>query len=137
MRPAGERSVDFWLYVAACVAMIVGAFAPWATALGGLLKVSGVDSGDGWFLVVGAVLALLLLLTGPTRPKLIVAAIAGAICCAVVLYDLSDARRVSDAFLGLVHVGWGLYLSAAAAIGLTVQAIRAALRPTIVGTPAA
>ena len=51
----------FWVAVASCAILIVGGFAPWATAFRGIASVSGTDGGDGWFPVVGGLLSLLTL----------------------------------------------------------------------------
>jgi hypothetical protein len=136
MASAQQRTGNFWLYVTACGLMIVGAFGPWATALGGLVKRSGVDGGDGWILVIGAAVAVALLVTGATKRKMIAAAVVGALCSVVAIYDLTDAKKIVDDAEGLVDVGWGLYLSVAASVAVAVQALRVAAQPALVGAAA-
>jgi hypothetical protein len=131
------RPANFWIYLGICGAMVIGAFGPWATVLGGLVSRSGVDGGDGWFLVAGAAIAITLLLTGATRGKMISAVVVGVICSIVAIYDLSDAKKIVDDAAGLVDVGWGLYLSTIASIAFTVQALRLARSPELVAAPVA
>jgi hypothetical protein len=130
-----SRPANFWIYLAACGAMVIGAFGPWATVLGGLVSRSGVDGGDGWFLVGGAAIAIALLLTGASRKKMIWAVVVGVICTIVAIVDLSDAKKIVDGAEGLVDVGWGLYLSLIASIAFSVQALRLARNPALATTP--
>ena len=126
------RPANFWMYLVACGAMVIGAFGPWATVFGGLVSRSGVDGGDGWFLIGGAAVGVPLLLTGATRNKMIWATIVGGICIVVSIVDLSDAKKIVDNAFGLVDVGWGLYMSVIASIAFTIQALRVAIDPALV-----
>src|SRR5262245_55873064 len=56
-----EKTALVWIAVSAGL-MIVGAIGPWATALGGVASVGGLDGGnDGWFVVIAGAIALLVL----------------------------------------------------------------------------
>lgn len=100
--------------------MIVGGFAPWATAFGGALSVSGTN-GDGWFLIIGGILAGGLLTWHESSPrvwKAILIAVIALIGTIVSVVDLSNIRSVAGQSSGLVQVGWGLYVSLVSSIGL-------------------
>lgn len=121
-------------WMSAClVAMIVGGFAPWATVFG-FAELSGAR-GDGWFLIIGALLAAALLAWHVTKtphrrwqPILIgLITLVGAIVAAV---DLSDIARLADSELDVVDPGWGLFVSFVSSLSATAAAVLiAVVRP--------
>ena len=129
-----------WWALASAALMVIAGFAPWATALD-TISVSGTD-GDGWFVIVGGAIAGALLwrhARSGARGLAIGAAVIGALCTLIALYDLSDVNDVADAAgLGsVIDPGWGLYLAIVASVSLTaasVVALRAG-RATTTVTP--
>lgn len=107
--------------------MVVGAFSPWATVLG-ILSVSGTGAGDGWFVVIAAVIGgwILYLHTkrGKSRKLLIVAILGGLIASAISTYALIRVQDVVSNAEGFVQTGWGLYVDAAASVSFTIAAMR-------------
>lgn len=120
------RPALFWVTVAGAALMVIGGFGPWATLLG-LASVSGTH-GDGWFLIVGGVVAGGLLarqITGGGRwPMIVVALLIGLAGAAIATSDLSDINSLAgDTLLGdAVDPGWGLYASLLGSLGLAVAA---------------
>jgi hypothetical protein len=126
-----NRPLIFWWTAVSAVLMVVGGFGPWATALG-VATVSGTH-GDGWFLIIGGVLAFALLFrqaAKPARWPMIVAALLGALGALVALVDLSDINSFGDTtiFGDVVDPAWGLYLSLIASASLIVAAIATLVR---------
>lgn len=106
--------------------MVVGAFGPWAKALG--LTVSGTDgSNDGWLVALcGGIGLALLLVAQPRRRALYGCLLAGVAGLAVTVYDrnkISDAAADAGPFGSLVEVGWGLNLAMVASGSLAVHAL--------------
>lgn len=110
-----------WLLLGGGVALVLGAFLPWATItapLIGTVSKSGIDGGDGWIMVaVGLVLAVLggrRLSSGHVVP-FIPAAIVAVLGAALTLYELIDVGSASEG-LATAHIGVGLWLGAAGVI---------------------
>ena len=131
----------FWWAAASAVLMIVGAFGPWAkikplSALPlpgppppGLpqitITISGTDAGDGWTIVVlalvggAALVAARVLHVGWAA---IVAGVAGAASFVITIYDNSDlASTVNRKPLkDFIDPSWGVFLAIAASASLAV-----------------
>lgn len=116
---------SFWWALASCGVMVLGAFGPWARVLE-LVNVSGLDGGDGWFVLVAALIAAGFILLRQNRGlglwPLLVALLAAAIAAAVAIYDWTDLNSVADR-TGLVHAGWGIYLATIASCSLVLACI--------------
>lgn len=121
-----HRRTVIWA-AASATAMVVGAFSPWATVLG-ILSVSGTGAGDGWFVVIAALLGgwILYLHTkkGKSRKLLILAILGGLLASAVSIYGLIRVQDVVNNAEGFVQTGWGLYVDAAASVSFTIAAVR-------------
>lgn len=128
----------FWWFVVSVALMILGAFGPWAKVF--VANVSGVD-GDGWFVVLAAVLAGVMLYqhekrAGAARWPMIVSAVAGAIAFLVVTVDAIDIYGGEPAAGGeslfgdtdLVSPGWGLVMDHIASLSLVAASIAFLLR---------
>jgi hypothetical protein len=112
----------FWIAVASCAILIIGGFAPWATAFRGIASVSGTDGGDGWFPVVGGLLSLLTLYlaaAGLKRRHSVVLLLVAIVCALVFLVDYGDIHDKAP----LIDVAWGLWAVLIGSIGLAVSAI--------------
>jgi hypothetical protein len=131
----GDRGPALWITIALIALMAIGAFGPWAKALG--VTVSGTDgSNDGWVVIVLAVLAGLFVwgyaYNGSTG-LCVLTALAGIGAFATALHD---RRRVTHAS-ALIQVGWGLNLDLVASAVLVVMALVLASRSKRVPAPAA
>jgi hypothetical protein len=119
------RPAVFWLTVVAAALMVIGGMGPWARVLG-IVSVSGTN-GDGWFLIIGGVLAGALLARqvtkGGTWPSAVLLLI-GLACAVVAFVDLNDIAGVADekTFGSIVDPGWGIYASLVASVALAVAA---------------
>ncbi len=129
-----------WWALASAALMVVGGFAPWATALD-TINVAGTE-GDGWFVILGGAIAGALLWRHArvgARGLALGAAVIGVLCTLITLYDLSDVNKVADAAgLGsVIDPAWGLYLAIVASASLTASAVAAlrAGRATTAVTP--
>jgi hypothetical protein len=117
-----------WIGLAACAAMAIGAFGPWAKAIGLVnTSIGGTDgSNDGWLVVAAAVagaFALLLHARGVQGIGAIGALLAGAGGAFVAIHDrgnVTDTANEKTSDLVTLQVGWGLNLAMGAAIGLGV-----------------
>lgn len=127
------RPGSFWVAVAGLAAMAIGAFGPWATALGGAVTVNGTSgSRDGWLVLGAAVIAGACLATYASRgltsrlAGATVFAILGGLVC---VYDLVDISNSSASVFGtqvqIVHPGWGIYLALAGTAALAVGSLLA------------
>jgi hypothetical protein len=131
----------FWWAAASAVLMIIGAFGPWAKIkplsaipLPGppppglpdiTITISGTDAGDGWTIVVLALVGgaalfagrLLRLRWGP-----LVAAAAGAVSFGITIYDNSDLASTVDRtpLKNFIDPGWGVFLALGASVSLAV-----------------
>lgn len=111
---------------AAAAGLAVGAFLPWVKAtapLIGTLTKSGMDGGDGVFLLVGALvlaaLAWAINSNGATSTRAYGIVVISGLALALVIYEISDVNnKIEDIGSDLVvaSVGAGLYLSAVAAV---------------------
>jgi hypothetical protein len=115
-----------WGLVSAVV-MVIGAFGPWAKVLG-LVTVNGTDDGgDGWVVIVAAVLGIVALLLWRMRSRrwLILSVIAGAAGLATAVYDRIDIEGTTDGVdVGaLVDAGWGIYVAMIGSASLAAAAI--------------
>lgn len=118
-----RRPTIFWATAGAAVLMIVGGFAPWATFLG--LSIDGTH-GDGWFLIIGGILAAGLLFWHASSPRMwkaILIAVVALIGLVVAAIDLSNISGFAGESGGLVQTGWGLYVSLLASIALLAAAL--------------
>jgi hypothetical protein len=93
--------------------MIIGAFGPWATALG-VVDVSGTHGGDGWIVVAAGGFAALALFVAQRIGGGISAMIGAVIGGAVGLIDLSDIESRT----GPVQSAWGIYAVVAGSVVL-------------------
>jgi uncharacterized membrane protein HdeD (DUF308 family) len=129
----GSRPGIFWWTAVSAVLMIVGGFGPWASV--GDVTIKGTDGGDGWFLIVPGLLALVLLFRQVSAPgarwPMILTALLGALGALVAVVDLSDINDLASetAFFGdLVDTGWALYLSLIASLSVLAAAIATLIR---------
>lgn len=109
------------LCIAAIIGMIVAPLGPWID--GGLVSVSGVDAGDGIFvLCAGMVAALMLALSNSSSTwsigLMFGAGVLGAIVCVYDIVTIEDA----DGLGSLASPGWGLIVALVASIALTLGA---------------
>lgn len=112
--------------LAACLGMIIGGFGPWATF--GLGSVAGTH-GDGWFVIIPAIIAATLVFRRPERRSThIVAVLAGLIGAGIAGYDIATIGSSVDGTIlaGSVDPGWGVFLAAAASLALTAATIQGA-----------
>ncbi len=116
--------------------MVAGAFGPWATWLGGFGEANGFDRGDGSYVLLAAIAAVLLL-AWTTRASLAtrwastVAAGMGGVGLFVFFTnwrDFEELKRdntiigvLSD--LDLINPGWGIYAVGAGSLVLLVCAV--------------
>jgi len=132
-----ERPTSFWVAIAGGGGMIIGGFGPWARAL--FVSVSGAE-GDGWFLIIGGGLTVLMVVAwgksrGQARAILMLPLLAGVVGFAVVIYDynsLADVQTDESGLLGgvdLVSPGWGLILCGVASVVAVVACISLLLTP--------
>jgi hypothetical protein len=114
----------FWLGLAAAVAMLIGAFGPWAKVIGIVnVSVSGTDgSNDGWLVVVAALAgigALALYTWHKGRFWALGTVLAGVGGTFVTYHDrgnVTDVANDSTSELAAFQVGWGLNLALGASI---------------------
>jgi hypothetical protein len=112
----------FWVAVASCVLLIIGGLGPWASAIQGILDVSGTDGGDGWFPIVGGLLSLgtlFLTAAGHKRRHSVVLLLVAVVCALVFYVDYTDISDKGP----LVDPAWGLWAVLIGSIGLAVSAI--------------
>jgi hypothetical protein len=128
------RPASFWLAGAACILLIVGGFAPWATAFG-YASLSG-TSMHGWREVsagaIGLVLLALHFWRGKRLPLIAAAALGvlGAVLALATLHDLRANGAVTVLFWQYRYVtpAWGLYVTLVGALALAVCAAASARR---------
>jgi hypothetical protein len=139
LRPAGSVEIRrrnprvFWWGTVSAIALLVGAFAPWAKVLS--VSITGTDGGyDGWIVAVLALMALLCVL-GEHRwtTVFIVELLVALFATGVSLFERND---INDAFaqspLGSFgSIGWGLYLCIAASFSLVAHAFVASAKAAI------
>jgi hypothetical protein len=115
---------SFWWAIASCVLMLLGGFGPWARIFG-VISVNGTD-GDGWIVIIAAVIAAGLIVLRQRRAlgrwPLIIALLAAVIAAATAIYDWTDLNRVADQ-LGIIHAGWGIYVSTIGSCSLVLACI--------------
>lgn len=125
------RPGSFWIAVGGLAAMVIGAFGPWVTALGGAVSVNGTSGGrDGWLLLGAALIAGAFLLTYFTRgitsrlTGTAVFAVLGGLVCVVDLVDISNRyANVLGTNVQVADPGWGIYLGLAGSAALAVAAV--------------
>jgi hypothetical protein len=135
-----ENTALLWAAASAGL-MIVGAIGPWATAVGGLASVGGLDGGrDGWFVVVVAAISLVVLAAVYFGSSLRIAwslpvlGLLGLAVAAIDRRDVADAGRgpgIGDVLTGQddgsvetgIEVGWGLNLAMGASFSLVVASV--------------
>ena len=124
---AGQPA-SFWVAAVACLAMIIGGVAQWATAFS-FISVSG-TSMHGWREVAAAAAALVMLavyLLRGVRLPLIAAGVAGALGAIQAVITLAKigsdgAMTVLGYQYRYLEPAWGLYLVLGAAVVLTCSA---------------
>lgn len=130
-----------WVTFGVIVLIAVGAFGPWATALG--ISESGTaGSNDGWFLVGFAVVSAFSAWGYRTSGSLggslglsVLIALAGIAGVGVTLHDRLHVEHLGQSVpnlgftSGLVQVGWGLNLDLVASAALIVMACVLLFRP--------
>lgn len=113
--------------VVAVVAAVFACFAPWATYADGAWR-SGMDTGDGWYVLVAAFAAAGLCGAVVAGLRHLGARLALA-ACGVAVFVCYEANRwrvthAADQVTGAtVEVGGGLYVLAFAALGLVIAAL--------------
>ena len=114
----------FWWAIGSAIIAVIGSFGPWAKVLG-VISVSGTD-GDGWIVIVLALVAAGLILLRQQRGSglwaVAVAFVAAAIAAGTAIYDWNNLNGVADAS-GLVDAGWGIYLAALGSVSLALACI--------------
>jgi hypothetical protein len=115
---------SFWWAMASAAVAVLGSFGPWAKVLG-IISVNGTD-GDGWIVIVAALVAVALIILRERRGlrlwSLILAAVAGGLGVATAIYDWADLSRIADQS-GLIDAGWGIYLAAFGSVSLVLACI--------------
>lgn len=117
-----------WWAAAGIAAMAIGAFGPWASALGGLVTITGTSGQrDGWLVLVAAGVAAVFLAVFAARHRensaiwvSVIAGLGGAVC----VYDLIDLHKYGLA----LHPDWGIYLALAGAVATVAAAVVLAVR---------
>jgi hypothetical protein len=123
-----ERVVFRWI-LGSSLALGLGSVGPWATAtvLGITVSASGLHGG-GWVTLAVACAAILLLLNpawlehGAWLRERRLGVMVGLAILAVLICVLNLVGAERSGLEGIVHPGWGLYLSTVASIGLAVWA---------------
>lgn len=123
-----ERQVSGWI-LGSSLALGLGSLGPWATAtvFGVNVSASGLHGG-GWvtLLVAGSAILLLLNPSWLKRPAWLhdhrLGVMFGLAIVAVIVCVLYLVGVEHSGLAGIVHPGWGLYLSTIASAGLTVWA---------------
>lgn len=116
----------YWIALAAGAFILIGSLAPWATALGGLVKVNGTD-GDGAITLILALVAMAGLVYYQRNPSrrvaLAVVVLIGLATLGIGIYDLVNIENIVSGSSGLVSAGWGLWLVVVASAALSVATI--------------
>ena len=102
----------------------IGCLLPWATALGGLIKLNGTDTGDGKVVLI---FGLVILATGffvhpnrsPKRYMYVIALICSCLSSLISIIDIIDVGSLT-ADTPLASIGIGLYLCVIASVGSVV-----------------
>jgi hypothetical protein len=121
---AGRPSPAVFAAILAAVVAAVGVLGAWATALGDSL--AGIDTDDGKVVLGIAGVSVVLLLIGlavPHRWPYVVPLLAGGFATAITIIDYGDLQDTG------VDVGWGLYLSIAGSLALTILALVLLVKP--------
>ncbi len=94
-----------WIGIAGCALVIIGCFLPFAKAslLGISQSASLMDGGDGWFFLVAAAVAGVLILLNKYKFSLIPLAIG-------VILNIYEISHVSSEGMGIVKVSFAPYL---------------------------
>ncbi len=131
VQTVGDRGPALWVTFGVIGLIVIGAFGPWATALG--ISESGTaGSNDGWLLVGAAVLSALFTWgyrTNGSRGLCVLIALAGIGGFAVALHD---RHHVEGSGSALIQVGWGLNLDLVGSAVLVVMAVVLASRSKFV-----
>jgi hypothetical protein len=131
-----QLPLRLWWVLGSAVLMAIGAIGPWAKAL--FVSVSGLD-GDGWFVLLGAVVIVAITLihvrrhaTRNRRPwwPFAVGLLAAVIAAATAIYDANNIQReISESDIeGIASVGWGLWLACVASVSAGVAVVFAYLK---------
>jgi hypothetical protein len=126
---SGIKAVHvFWWGLVSALVMAIGAFGPWAKILG-LVTVNGTDNGgDGWVVIVGAVLGgiAFALWRAWSRNWLVVSALAAAAALATTIYDRVDLERTTANGVdvgSLIDAGWGIYIAMLGSLSLGIASV--------------
>lgn len=120
-----------WWVVVSAALMIVGAIGPWATVF--ILSVSGLE-GDGWLVLVPGVIVLAMVAVHRRRRSgdgfrpwwpFAVGLAATAIATATAIYDVVNIESVAGDELGIVSVGWGLWMAVVASVSAMLALVAA------------
>jgi hypothetical protein len=124
-----------WWPTASAALLIIGAFGPWAKALG-FVSVSLVDRYDGWACVAAGIVALITIYHYATRSggrprcaSMVGTVAAGLVGLGVFVADAPDVigSQSSDEGLfegvDLIQPGWGLWLAGLSALSLTLAGL--------------
>jgi hypothetical protein len=132
-----DLPASLWWAAVSIALMVVGAFGPWVSVVGGS-TINGTDgSRDGWLVFGAAVLATLLLFGYVARRRpwyAIGAMLVGLASAATAAYDITDLNnRMSTGndlasiewLIGneVASIEWGIYLSQAASISLALASL--------------
>lgn len=113
-----------WMAIGSGAALIAGSFMAWVKI--GFIQANGTQ-GDGWFTIVGGVLALLFAFKvgapGRYRGLLIV----GVLMAALLVYEFVNIASTEGPFGISPSYGEGLYICSAGAIGTVIASVK---RPT-------
>ncbi len=126
-----------WVAIAGGVAVVAGLLGPWTRFSGlvyGSQSVSGLDWGRPWLVIPATVAAAGLVVLAERRRWRAWVLLVAAGCGLVVLWDAIDhfrtvagSQAVPGTSVDLLRPGFGLYLSGAGALVLSVAALLALL----------
>jgi hypothetical protein len=98
---------------AGALALLVGAFGPWVSVLGGLLNIGPTASTEVSIVVFGgvALVALSAIVGRKMRAASIVIGVAALVEAGYALVRIEQAKSDAGEFGALISPGWGLYLT--------------------------
>jgi hypothetical protein len=121
---AAAGRTTLWWTIASAALMVIGGLGPWVNAP--LLDAAG-TSGDGWFLIIGGLAAGAEAARRMLAPRhllgIIGLALVGAVGTVVAIVDLGSFDGDNGTLAGLIHPGWGLYLSLLSSLSLCAATV--------------
>jgi len=129
--PAGPVPPVFWGLPLVLLLLLIGSIGPWATLDIEILGQSesetegGLES-DGVIILILTLISAALLAAWFFTRKIwapIVMAVLGALALLICIVDVADVNDKADTSLGDISVGWGLWLSLIASIGLLALSV--------------